>query len=283
MTIAKQYQSDVEAILAKRHDNGGDYWTTPDRRLSKGSPFSTLDCAFMLLELGMERSEPVLKETADLFLSLWREDGRFKLSPQGAIYPCHTINAARILCHLGYASDSRLKRTFDHLLEIQHSDGGWRCKKFSFGRGPETEFSNPGPTLRALDTFRFTCFLNKDESLDKAVEFLLDHWTTRKPLGPCHYGIGTLFMQVVYPFANYNLFFYVYVLSFYDRAKKDGRFLEALRVLESKLVNGKIVVERPNQKLAMFAFCKKGEPSDLGTERYYEILKNLGRNNGRLG
>jgi len=275
LAVAKQYQSDVEIILAKRHDNGGDYWTTPDMRLNKGSPFNTLDCAFMLLELGMERSEPVLKETADLILSLLREDGRFKLSPQGAIYPCHTINAVRTLCHLGYASDSRLKRTFDHLLEIQHSDGGWRCNKFSFGRGPETEFSNPGPTLASLDAFRFTCFLNKQESLDKAVEFLLDHWETRTPLGPCHYGIGTLFMQVAFPFSNYNLFFYVYVLSFYDRAKKDRRFLEALGILESKLVNGKIIVERPNQKLAGFAFCKKGEPSDLGTERYHEILKNL--------
>jgi hypothetical protein len=90
-------------------------------------------------------------------------------------------------------------------------------------------------------------------------------------------------MQVAYPFANYNLFFYVYVLSFYDRAKKDRRFLEALRVFESKLVNGKVVVERPNQRLAGFAFCKKGEPSDLGTERYHEILKNLGRNFEALG
>jgi len=282
MAVAKQYQSDVETILAKRHDNGGDYWTTPDKRLIKGSPFTTLDCAFMLLELGMDGSEPVLKETADLILSSWREDGRFKLSPQGAIYPCQTINAVRTLCHLGYASDRRLKKTFDHLLEIQHSDGGWRCNKFSFGRGPETEFSNPGPTLAALDAFRFTYFINKNESLDKAVEFLLDHWETRMPLGPCHYGIGTLFMQVVFPFVNYNLFFYVYVLSFYDRAKKDRRFLEALGILEAKLVNGKIVVERPNPKLAGFSFCKKGEQSELGTERYLEILKNLGINNKRL-
>ncbi|MDF2675411.1 MAG: hypothetical protein K0R09_3683 [Clostridiales bacterium] len=283
MAVAKQYESDVAGILAKRHDNGGDYWATSDRRLIKGSPFSTLNCAFMLLELGMDCSEPVLKETADLILSSWREDGRFKLSPQGAIYPCHTINAVRILCHLGYASDSRLKRTFDHLLEIQHKDGGWRCNKLSFGRGPETEFSNPGPTLAALDAFRFTCFLNKNQSLDKAVEFLLNHWETRMPLGPCHYGIGSLFMQVEYPFAYYNLFFYVYVLSFYDRAKRDRRFLEALCALESKLVNGKIVVERPNHKLAGFTFCKKGEPSDLGTERYHEILKNLGSNYERLG
>lgn len=277
MVTKTLYQSDIETILEKRYDNGGDYWTTPDKRLSKGSPFSTLDCAYMLLEMGMERSEPVLQETAGLFLSSWREDGRFKLSPQGAIYPCHTIGAARILCYLGFACDMRLKRTFDHLMKIQHTDGGWRCKKFSFGRGPETVFSNPGPTLAALDAFRFTYLLNKDESLDHAVEFLLDHWTTRKPLGPCHFGIGTLFMQVAYPFSQYNLFFYVYVLSFYDRAKKDRRFLEALQVLESKLVNGKIVVERTNPKLAGFAICKKGVPNERGTERYHEILKNLGR------
>jgi len=276
MAIAKQYQADVDKILARRYDNGADYWTTPDKRLNKGSPFSALSCAYMLLELGMEPADPILAHTADLFFSAWREDGRFKLFPQGAIYPCHTINAANVLCHLGYASDSRLQRTFEHLLEIQHGDGGWRCKKFSFGRGPETEFSNPGPTLTALNAFRFTGLLNQEQTLDKAVEFLLEHWTTRRPLGPCHYGIGTLFMQVEYPFANYNLFVYVYVLSFYDRAKSDQRFLDALGVLESKLVDGKIVVERLNRKLAGLAFCKKGEPSDLATMRYREILNNLG-------
>lgn len=278
MVIAKQYQSDVEAILAKRYDNGSDLWATADGRLSVGSPFSSLQCALILSEIGMDHSEPVLKETAELIISSWREDGRFRLAPRGAIYPCHTATITRILCRLGYANDSRLKQTFDHLLEIQHNDGGWRCKKFSFGRGPETEFSNPGTTLEALDAFRFTHFLNQDERLDKAVEFLLDHWVTRKPIGPCHYGIGTLFMKVEYPFFRYNIYFYIYVLSFYKRAKKDQRFLEALQVLESKLVNGKIVVENPNRKLAGFFFCKKEEPSELATERYLEILKNLGRN-----
>ncbi|WP_446786515.1 hypothetical protein [Macellibacteroides fermentans] len=275
MAVSKLYQSDVESILAKRHDNGWDYWATADRRLIKGSPFTTLDCAFMLKELGVDPDEPVLKETAGLVLDSWREDGRFKLAPQGAIYPCHTIHAARTLCHLGYASDSRLRKTFDHLLEIQHSDGGWRCNKFSFGRGPETEFSNPGPTLMALDAFRFTDTLAQCKTLDRAVGFLLDHWESRIPLGPCHYGIGSLFMQTTFPFSTYNLFYYVYVLSFYDKAKKDNRFLDVFEILGTKLAQGKMVVERPNQKLAGFAFCKKGEPSDLATERYNEILKNL--------
>jgi hypothetical protein len=64
--------------------------------------------------------------------------------------------------------------------------------------------------------------------LDRAVDLLLEHWTTRAPLGPCHYGIGTLFLQVEYPFRTYNLFFWVYVLSFSPRARADPRFAEAL-------------------------------------------------------
>ena len=61
MAIEKQYLSDFEAILSHRYDNGADYWTTPDRRLIKGSPFSTLDSVLYLLELGMEPNEHCLK------------------------------------------------------------------------------------------------------------------------------------------------------------------------------------------------------------------------------
>jgi hypothetical protein len=275
MAFDKQYQADIEMILARRYDLGSDFWTTPDRRLIKGGPLSAAEAALLLVELGMEPSEPVLLETAGLFFDAQREDGRFKLAPDGGIYPCHTITGANVLSHLGYASDDMLKITYEHLLGIQHGDGGWRCNKFFFGRGPETEFSNPGPTLTALNAFRFSDMLNREKALDRAVEFLLDHWTTRLPLGPCHYGIGTLFMQVEYPFVTYNLFQYVYVLSFYDRAKADPRFLEALAVLQGKLADGKIVVERVNRKLQNLTFCKKGAPTELGTRRYQEILENL--------
>lgn len=275
MALEKQYALDVETILSHRHDNGADLWTTPDNRLIKGAPFSTLESVMYLLELGMDPIEPLLKETAALIFSTWQEDGRFKVYPQGSIYPCHTAHAAETLCHMGYASDVRLQKTFRHLLDIQQLDGGWRCNKFSFGRGPETESSNPLPTLTALNAFRFSDHLNKEPALEKAVEFLLEHWETRKPIGPCHYGIGTLFMQVEYPFRNYNLFIYVYVLSFYNRAKEDRRFIEALETLKSKMVDGQIVVERVVPKLAELSFCKKGKTSELATKRYYEILRNL--------
>lgn len=275
MGTENKYQSDIDAILSHRHDNGADLWATPDSRLLKGSPFSTFDSVLYLLELGMSPDEPILKAAANLIFSVWQEDGRFRIYPKGGIYPCQTAIAANVLCHMGYAENEKIQKTFQHFLDIQYHDGGWRCSKFSFGHGEETEYSNPQPTLNALDAFRFSKYLNNEPALDRAVEFLLEHWVIRKPIGPCHYGIGTLFMQVEYPMRNYNLFEYVYVLSFYNYAKRDRRFLEALKTLKSKTVDGQIVVERVVPKLAKLSFCKKGATSELATKRYQEILENI--------
>ena len=41
---------DIQAILDRRYDQGWDYWTTEDRRLGKGAPFSCLESAEYLLE-----------------------------------------------------------------------------------------------------------------------------------------------------------------------------------------------------------------------------------------
>lgn len=275
MCNASLYQSDIDEILSHRHDNGADLWATADKNLLKGAPFTTLESAQYLLGLGMPADDPILQRTAELIFSVWRDDGRIKTSPKGGIYPCHTALALNVLCRMGYAEDERVQRTFSYFLETQEADGGWKCNKYSFGRGEETEYSTPVTTLIALDAFRGTPLANSESKLDKAVNFLLEHWIIRKPISPCHYGIGTLFMQIEYPFRGYNLFYYLYVLSFYEFAKRDPRFLDALAVLQSKLVDGKIPVERAVPKLARLPFCKKGQTSELATLRYNEILKNL--------
>ena len=87
MAVHAKYSSDIEVILSHRHDNGADFWTTQDKRLLKGSPFSAYNSALMLMELGVEPTDAVLEEVAELFFSTWQEDGRFKLYPQGGILP----------------------------------------------------------------------------------------------------------------------------------------------------------------------------------------------------
>jgi hypothetical protein len=276
VTVDPRYQADVEAIVSHRHDLGGDCWTTPDRRLAKGSPFSAVESVGYLLELGVDPEEPPLADTIALILDSWRPDGHFHLYPRGSGQPCQTGMALKTLCQAGLASHQRVQASLTHLLESQWLDSGWRCTSFPYGHGPETEHSNPHPTLMALDAFRHTQWLNAEPKLDRAVEFLLGHWDTRAPIGPCRYGIGTLFGQAEFPFRTYNLFYWVYVLSFYDRAKDDRRFREALDTLTGKLVDGQVVVERVVPKLAKLAFCAKGMPSELATQHYRQIIVNLG-------
>ncbi|MBP1040335.1 prenyltransferase [Vagococcus sp. BWB3-3] len=272
-----QFKHDIEAIMSHQTDNGFDLWTTPDLKLLKGAPFTTLESPLYLLELGLPLSDPLFAKVADLIFSTWRKDGRFKISPAGAIYPCHVALALKTLCYLGHSSDERLQHSLAFLINIQEVDGGWKCHKYSFGRGEETTYSTPNTTLIILDCLRFFEFPEKEAVTRKAIEFLLHHWEIKRPISPCHYGIGTLFMQTEYPFRGYNLFYYVYVLSFYQTALQDQRFTDAYQRLAEKSVDGKLIVERVVPKLGKLSFCKKGEPSQLATQKFNDINDNLMR------
>lgn len=278
MNTKTAYKSDIAFILGKRRANGDDLWAGPDHNIGKGSPFSTRDAGILLTELGFTKKDKVIKDIAELIFMHQQPDGRFKVSSSGAIYPCHTIGCLRVLCGLGYAKDKRLRKTFDHLLSIQEEDGGWICNKYSFGRGPETRHSNPGPTLEALDALRFLPASAKTtKQINKAISFLLWHWEIKKPIGPCLFGMGTLFHQTEFPFFRYNIFYYTYVLSFYKKARTDKRFKEAFKTLQGKLVEGKMPVENPNRQLAKMQFCLKGNTSEIADKRFAEIKKNLSR------
>ena len=268
-------QGDIDILLAQRAAQGGDYWATPDGRWGVGSPLSTLDCGLMLAELGLDAADPIANAIADIVFACQTGDGRIRPGPHLSVQPCHTANAARLLCHLGHAGDPRLCLTFDHLLGTQAADGGWRCNVLKFGAGPDTDASNPGVTLAMLDALRFREPLVTGQAADRAVDSLLEHWSIRRPLGPCRYGIGSRFMQVEYPFFRYNLFHYVHVLSFYPRAHRHAAFGEALDALRARLVDGQMVVEHQKPGLRQLQFCREGTPSPHATRRYRELLDNL--------
>ncbi len=270
-------EADIRAVLDRRHDNGGDFWATTDGRIYVGNPFSTIGSLGILHELGVGPDHEAVKGGLDLILGACREDGRIRVAPKSPLYPCYTAEAARMLCRFGLKANQSVQRTVSYLIGGAHESGGWRCNFTRFGRGPETESANPGATLYVLDTLRFFPDLRRgSETVGKAVNSLLDHWDIRKPTGPCHHGIGSLFLQVEFPFFRYNLFYYVYVLSFFDQAKRDPRFEAALDALTSKLNEaGRLVVERPHRALKGLKFCEKNRPSKLATARYEEIRRNL--------
>ena len=275
MNLKEKYKNDIMFIMSKRQINGEDLWAGEEANIGKGSPFSTRDVALILIELGFSKQDKVILDLANLIFEHQHDDGRFKISKSGAIYPCHTIGCLRVLCYLGFANDEKLTKTFEHLLLTQQGDGGWKCNKFIYGRGPETNHSNPGPTLEALDAFRFINTKDIFQQLNNTIEFLLWHWEQKKPIGPCHFGIGSLFEKTEFPFFRYNLFYYTYVLSYYPIAVNDNRFKDAYNLLAGNLQEGKMVIENPNRQLADMDFCHKGKPSELATKRFNEIVDNV--------
>jgi hypothetical protein len=66
---------------------------------------------------------------------------------------------------------------------------------------------------------------------------------------------------------RYNLFYYVYILSFYDLAKQDARFLAAYQQLEEKTINDKIIPEKPHIAWNNFDFARKGQISEMASKR----------------
>jgi len=102
MTAADQ--RDIEIILARRRDNGADYWATPDGRVYVGSPFSTISSLGMLHELGLNRSHEAVRGALETILAAWREDGKIRLAPTAPLYPCYTAEAARMLGRYGTAT-----------------------------------------------------------------------------------------------------------------------------------------------------------------------------------
>lgn len=83
----ERHKPDVDAILARRHDNRGDFWASADGRLAVGEPFSTLTALLILHELKVARTHEAVRGALGLVHGAWRPDGRYRLAPSGAIYP----------------------------------------------------------------------------------------------------------------------------------------------------------------------------------------------------
>lgn len=104
---------------------------------------------------------------------------------------------------------------------------------------------------------------------------MLQHWDVRQPVGLRKFGIGSVFLQTEYPFLRYNIFYYVYVLSFYQKARENERFKEARDILSGKLQDGKMIPGNPPRAWNEFDFARNKQISIPATERRMEIEANM--------
>lgn len=267
----------IEKILQRQNENGGQFWSRADGNIHAPLGSSTIDTLYVLGEIGYSINDNSrIGDAIDFLFSYQTTEGCFKYAPKSSKLPCLTARILAGLGRIGIKNDTRTEKGYKWLLETQWNDGGWRCSTVKLGKAPFTDASNPGTTLYVLDAFRFRDnSVNDLARLNKGVEFILKHWEIRQPIGPCNFGIGSTFMKVEYPFLRYNLFYYVYVLSFYDTAKIDNRFQDAYNTLKDKVKNDKLIPENPHKAWSEFNFAKKGQISEIGTKRWVEIINNI--------
>jgi hypothetical protein len=226
----------AEKLIEMKNVNGGKVWDRKDGNIYATMGFSTIDVISVLGDIGIKYSEnKTVKEAVEKMMDYYDDQkGMFQYVQKGSKLPCVTAKIINALENIGYHS-SILENSYKYFMNTQCKDGGWCCATVKLGKSESTDASNPGTTLYVLQAYKNRKkSKEKSRKFDNAVLFLLKHWETKKPLGPCEFGIGTQFMRTEYPFIRYNLFYYLYVLSFYEKVKKDKRFKEALRELKKR-------------------------------------------------
>lgn len=233
----------IEHTLRNTGMNGGRFWSREDGDIHAPSGTSTIDTVNVLGQLGADVIKyPVLADVFDFLLGYQRQDGAFRYSPKSSALPCMTARVLTGMGRIGLAGEQQLHKSFLWLLDQQHLDGGWRCSTIRQGASPETDASNPGTTLYALDALSYLPMTTSlERSARHALTFLEAHWGSRSPLGPCGFGIGSRFLKPEFPFLRYNIFYLVVVLSKYERLCSPAYLADVLSEFDSHLTNGEVI------------------------------------------
>lgn len=263
-------------LISLKNINGGTVWDRQDGSIYNPIGFSTMDFLSVIGDMKVAyKDEQLIINAMTKVISYYEKKSRlFKFAEKSTKLPCITAKILATISKINY-DFPEMESCYQYFLETQQKDGGWRCATVKIGKSPETDASNPGTTLYVLDAFKFRNNSSKDIiQLNKGIEFLLNHWITKKPLGPCEFGIGSSFMKTEYPFIRYNIFYYSYVVSFYTNALKDKRFLEIIKALKINETNTGIKIINPHKSWRNILF-KDSYECELANRKYLEIMQKI--------
>jgi len=102
------------------------HWVTPGTsvgELYRPKYIVTNWLAIVLADLGMTRSDPRVRRTAEVILKRW---GRKELASRGSEI-CVSGNAARYLIRFGYLDHPVVQASIAWIVRTQKADGGWHC------------------------------------------------------------------------------------------------------------------------------------------------------------
>jgi len=158
----------AEAVLRRQRSDGSWKYPAAGAHVRTAMQYDLLETYRQLGELvekfGMNRRHPALQKAADYIFRSQSRDGDLRGIYGNRYSPNYTAALLELLIKAGYGDDRRVARSFQWLLRIRQSDGGWaiplRTRNLKFQRlavatispDPSKPFSHlvTGVVLRAF-------------------------------------------------------------------------------------------------------------------------------------
>jgi len=270
---------EVQRVFSRMDVNGGPFWSTPDGSIwYEPGNSSTIFCLSVLAEFGLTCQHPIIASACEFVFRYQNEDGAFRTGTKW--WSCYTAVILQFLIRFGLSQDERVMKTGKWLHQTQRLDGGWYCHKNTLIGGVREKLEScPWSVLNVLSAFAELVELRTSQEVIPAVEFLLKHWETRKPIPDTfhgRFGIGSRWQRIRFPFFHYDLLNYAGALSHYRYALSDPRFKSVVELLLSKQdKQGWWLIESPYSSWEEFEFGRKDHPSKWATLNALRVIKRF--------
>ena len=205
-----------------------------------------------IADLGLCVSDPPIKKIMHKVMAHQSAQGPFQLimnipshfggsgKDEGAWALCDAPIVVSALIQMGLSDDKRVQTAVTYLDGLVR-DNGWPCAvspELGKFRGPgRKEDPCPYATLVMLKVLAGIPELQEGKSAKIGVETLLSLWDESKERHPYMFFMGTDFRKLKAPLFWYDILHVLDVLSQFKWARKDKRFKEMLKIVESKADN----------------------------------------------
>ncbi|MDO9300142.1 MAG: hypothetical protein Q7T89_02115 [Anaerolineales bacterium] len=242
-----------------------------------------------IADLGLRVSDPPIKKIVNKVMERQSKQGPFQLTmnipshfggsgkDEGAWALCDAPIVVSALIQMGLSDDKRVQTAVTYLDGLIR-DNGWPCAvspELGKFRGPGRK-DDPCPyaTLVMLKVLVGIPELQEGKSAKIGVGTLLSLWDESKERHPYMFFMGTDFRKLKAPLFWYDILHVLDVLSQFKWARKDKRFKEMLKIVESKADNdGRFVPESIWTAWKDWDFGQKKIPSKGLTLFVQRILK----------
>lgn len=259
---------------------------------SAGQPFHKLT---FLADLGLTANDPGVAMILARILEHRSEEGPFQLPVNIPVHYggkgeeswawalCDAPLIVYALAQFGLEAEPEVRGAAEHLISLVR-DNGWPCavsRELGNFRGPGRK-EDPCPfanlaMLKMLSVMRD----GRDSPASRAgVATLLSLWADSNTRHPYIFYMGNDFRKLKVPLVWYDLVHVLEVLSRFEWARGDERYLDMLAVLADKAdANGRFTVESAWTAWKEWEFGQKKQPSRWLTLLAWRILRRTEEEN----